>query len=99
MAQNGPISLSLSEDVWNGPALEARATNGPVSLSIPETFRSGVRVETSHGPMSCGAAPCRTAWKDPQRNLMQLNGAADTIRISTENGPVSVGSKKSGRVI
>jgi hypothetical protein len=98
-AQNGPISVSLAEDVWNGPSLEARAVNGPVSLSIPETFRSGVRVETSHGPMSCGIAPCKTAWKDPQRSLMQLNNSADTIKISTENGPVSIGSKKIGKVI
>jgi hypothetical protein len=99
-AQNGPISVNVAGDVWNGSVLEARAVNGPVSLAIPDTFRTGVRVETSHGPMSCGAAPCRNAWSDESRRTMQFNGSQDTIRLSTENGPVSVGNaRKSGRLI
>jgi len=95
-AQNGPISLKLAEDMWNGPRLEARTVNGPVSLNLPETFRSGVRLETSgHSPVHCGIDACRSAWTDATENqrTLQINGS-DTIRLSTENGPVSVGASK-----
>ena len=99
-AQNGPISLDLAGDLWNGSVLEARTVNGPVSVSMADTFHSGVRVETSgHAPVSCAIASCTGAWTDNGR-VIQLNGSQDTIRVSTNNGPVSVhGPRKIGRVI
>jgi hypothetical protein len=93
-AQNGPISLELAGEVWNGSMLEANTVNGPLSISIPENFRSGVRLQTSgHAPLSCKIEACRTAYTDvtrPEQRTIQLNGSADTIRVSTSNGPVSV---------
>jgi hypothetical protein len=89
-AHNGPISLDLAGDVWNGSVLEAKTVNGPVSIAIPDAFRSGVRVETSgHSPVSCAVGACKSAWSDGQ-HILQLNGSSDTIRVSTNNGPVSV---------
>jgi hypothetical protein len=99
-AHNGPISLKLAGEVWNGPKLDARSENGPISLSVPEAFRSGIRVETSgHAPLSCGAEFCRNAWTDAtsDHRVLQLNGAQDTIRVSTNNGPVSVNSGRNGK--
>ena len=88
-AQNGPISLKLGAETWNGAQLEARTINGPLAVSLPENFRSGMRLETSgHTPVSCSAAPCRNAWRDGR--TMQMNGTNDTIRMSTENGPVAI---------
>jgi len=101
-AHNGPISLSLSGDTWNGPRLEAHTDNGPVSLRVADTFRSGVRVETSgHSPISCKANGCQNAWTDASsdRRIIQLNGSQDTIRISTNNGPVSVSGAKNAAQI
>jgi len=93
-AQNGPISLDLAGEVWNGPALDARTVNGPLSISIPENFRSGVRLRTSgNAPLSCKIEACRMAFTDASRSderTIQLNGSADTVRVSTTNGPVSV---------
>ena len=93
-AQNGPISLELSGETWNGPMLDARTVNGPLSISIPENFRSGVRLRTSgSAPLSCKIEACRTALTDasrPEERTIQLNGSADTVRVSTSNGPVSV---------
>jgi hypothetical protein len=93
-AQNGPMSLELTGDAWNGPMLEARTVNGPLSISIPENFRSGVRLRTSgSAPLSCKIDACRTAITDASRSeerTIQLNGSADTVRVSTSNGPVSV---------
>ena len=100
IAHNGPISLKLAGEVWNGPKLEARSENGPISLSVPETFRSGIRVETSgHAPLACAADFCRNAWTDAgsDHRVLQLNGSQDTIRVSTNNGPVSVNGGHRGR--
>jgi Toastrack DUF4097 len=95
-AQNGPISLSLAGEIWNGARLEAHTVNGPVSISIPDTFRSGVRVETAgHSPFSCRIDACRNGFTDG--GTLQLNGSQDTIRVSTRNGPVSVGGGKPNR--
>jgi DUF4097 and DUF4098 domain-containing protein YvlB len=102
-AQNGPIAVKVSGDLWNGNQLEAHTDNGPVSLKISDNFRSGVRVETSgHSPMSCKAAACANASTDLRSNqrVFQMNGSEGTIRISTHNGPISVGGdSKTGRVI
>jgi hypothetical protein len=99
-AQNGPIALDLANDTWNGNQLEARTINGPLALSVPDTFLSGLRVETSgHSPMSCSAAPCRNAWTDASGNgrVLQMNGSSGTVRVSTENGPVSIHSSKKAK--
>jgi hypothetical protein len=92
-AVNGPLSLRLAGDVWNGPRLDASTMNGPVSLTAPDTFRSGVRLETSgQAPFTCKAEMCRSAVTDArsERRTLQMNGGADTVRVSTGNGPVSV---------
>src|ERR1035437_5136600 len=100
---NGPISLKLSGDNWNGPELEARTVNGPIGVALPGTFRSGVRIETAgHSPLSCGLDASRDAHTDATGNhrVLQLNGSSATVRLSTTNGPVSVGgANKSRRVI
>jgi len=93
-AQNGPMSVELTGDSWNGTMLEAQTVNGPLSISIPEHFRSGVRLRTSgNAPLSCKIDACRTGLTDASRSderTIQLNGSADTVRVSTSNGPVSV---------
>jgi DUF4097 and DUF4098 domain-containing protein YvlB len=92
--ENGPISLKLSGESWNGPALEARTVNGPLSAGLPAAFRSGVRIETDgHAPLSCGLDACRDARTDATgaHRVLQLNGSNATVRLSTTNGPMSVG--------
>jgi DUF4097 and DUF4098 domain-containing protein YvlB len=92
-AENGPIALHLGAETWNGSLLEARTINGPLAVHLPDNFRSGMHVETNgHSPIACQAAPCRNAWTDVSRDnrTFQMNGAGDTIRISTENGPVAI---------
>ncbi len=94
-AVNGPLALKISSDVWNGPRLDASTQNGPVSLTAPSTFRSAVRVESSGAaPFSCQAEMCRNAVTSAggERRTMQINSGADTVRVSTGNGPVSVKS-------
>jgi DUF4097 and DUF4098 domain-containing protein YvlB len=97
-AQNGPIAVNLKTETWNGSQLEARTINGPLAISLPENFRSGMRLETSgHSPVSCSAAQCRNAWQDGR--TIQMNGSNDTIRLSTENGPVSVHTERAAKKI
>lgn len=92
-ATNGPLAVRLSGDVWNGSRLDASTVNGPVSLTAPNTFRSAMRVESSGAsPFSCLAEICRNAVTDARRDRrsLQINGSADTVHVSTSNGPVSV---------
>ena len=101
-AHNGPIALELAGDFWNGSLLEAHTINGPVSLVMPETYRSGVRLESAdHTPISCASAACQNAFaggRDGKRTL-QMNGTSDTVRISTNNGPVAISAPGKGRRI
>jgi hypothetical protein len=99
---NGPIALKLANDVWSGPRLEAHTTNGPVSLAVPETFQTAVRVETDgHSPLSCRLSACAHALTDASsdRKMLQINGSSDTVRVSTSNGPVSVGTENRKKII
>jgi hypothetical protein len=92
---NGPMSLRLANDVWSGPRLEAHTTNGPLSVAVPDTFQTAMRVETDgHSPIRCGISACAHALTDTSSGMktLQLNGGSDTVRVSTVNGPVSVGS-------
>jgi hypothetical protein len=97
-ANNGPIALNLPDREWKGSLLEARTNNGPLSVSAPTGFRTGIRVETSgHVPISCGLDACQTARTEGRRffpQTMQINGTSDVIRLSTHNGPVSVGGRE-----
>ena len=95
--QNGPISIELKAQAWNGGKLDARAQNGPVSLRLPKGYQSGV-VLTSKGysPMSCSADVCseaRKTWDDDEKRI-EFGSSSPVIRISTVNGPVSVGSRR-----
>jgi len=94
--QNGPISIELESQSWENGKLEAHANNGPVSLSIPKGYRSGVVVSSDgHAPMSCSADVCneaRKTWDDGEKRIEF--GSNPVIRISTHNGPVSVGSRE-----
>ncbi len=102
-ADNGPISVKVSKAVWNGSLLEARTSNGPMSLVLPESFSSGVRVEsTGRAPMSCRHELCSAAFKNagPGKQTLQMNGSTETIRVITNNGPVSVsGEKKAQKIL
>lgn len=91
--ENGPIAVELSGDAWAGDGLDARAVNGPVSLAIPAGYRSSAVVESrGHSPMRCrgeGCAAARKTWDDDHRRIELGDGPA-LVRLSTENGPVSV---------
>lgn len=93
--ENGPIEVELSGDSWTGDGLDARAVNGPVSLAIPAGYRSGAVVESrGHSPFQCRGEACagaRRTWDDDHRRIELGEGPA-LVRLSTENGPVSVRS-------
>lgn len=100
-AQNGPISVKLGKEVWAGPALDVATVNGPLSLTLPETFQSGIRVETSgHSPMSCSHQACAHAYTNAgSSRVMQINGSSETVKVSTQNGPLSVSGPSKGKKI
>lgn len=90
--QNGPITVSLGEN-WAGSELVADAVNGPLTLRVPSGFKSSFLVESNgHSPVSCHASICgdaRKTWDDDHRRIEYGTGSP-VIRLSTENGPISV---------
>jgi hypothetical protein len=91
--QNGPMSVALSGSNWSGSSLVADTVNGPVSLSVGSGFQSAFLVESrGHSPISCHASVCddaRKTWDDEHRRI-EYGSGTPVIRLSTENGPVSV---------
>jgi hypothetical protein len=90
--RNGPITVSLGAN-WNGSELVAAAVNGPLTLRVPSGFHSSFLVESNgHSPVSCHASICseaRKTWDDEHRRI-EYGSGAPIIRLSTENGPISV---------
>ena len=90
---NGPIAVSLSGVSWTGAGLEARAINGPVSLAVPAGYKSGTLVESlGRSPFQCHGEACngvRRSWDDDHKRL-ELGDGPVIVRLSTENGPVSI---------
>lgn len=95
-AQNGPLSVHLQNSAWTGGELEGRTQNGPVHLDLAGNYSSGVVVATSgRSPVHCGAEACRNArrnWDDDGKTIA-WGGDTPVVRLSTENGPVSIGSR------
>jgi hypothetical protein len=90
--QNGPITVSLGSS-WDGSELVADAVNGPLTLRVPSGFHSSFLVESNgHSPVSCHASICadaRKTWDDEHRRI-EYGSGSPVIRLSTENGPISV---------
>jgi hypothetical protein len=97
--RNGPISVALSGSSWSGSGLDARAVNGPVSLAVPADYRTGTVVQSlGHSPFQCrgeGCAAVRRTWSDDGKKI-ELGDGPVLVRLSTENGPVSVRTGTSG---
>jgi hypothetical protein len=97
VTQNGPLSVNLSGSDWQGTGLEASTQNGPLHLNVPDGYRSGVLVDiTGSGPFSCSNSACRNAQRDwDDNNNRRLRFGSDPnpiVRLTTGNGPVSIGS-------
>ena len=91
--ENGPITVALEGKTWSGAGLTADAGNGPLTLKVPSGYQSSFVVEsTNHAPVSCRASLCdnaRKTWDDEHRRI-EFGSGTPLIRLSTENGPVSV---------
>ena len=87
--QNGPISIELSGRRFDGH-LTAHASNGPLSVSVPDDYTSGVEISSSsHAPWNCSRCGGARDWDD-RAHLLKLGSDPVVVRVSTNNGPVSV---------
>jgi len=93
VTENGPISVALSGASWKGEGLDAKAVNGPVTLAVPAGYASGTLVESlGHSPFHCRGDGCtgmRRTWDDEHKRL-ELGEGPVVVRLSTDNGPVSI---------
>ena len=95
--ENGPIGVSLTGSGWSGDGLDARAVNGPIHVAIPDGYASAALIEaTGHSPWSCSGKSCAEARRvdDDERQSMEFGAGPTVIRVSTENGPVSIATGK-----
>lgn len=94
-AQNGPVTIRLSNSEWQGEGLEASTHNGPISLRVPANYRSGVEVVSEgRSPFSCRICKSeQRTWDDDGTKRVHFGapGAPVVVRVSTVNGPVSIG--------
>ncbi len=94
---NGPLSIELEGRKWEQGSLEGRTQNGPVSVSVEQGYTSGVVVESNgNSPFRCKAEACGQAqrtWDDEVRRV-EIGSKPVVVRLSTENGPVSVQSSR-----
>ena len=95
--QSGPLTVRLEGTSWSGDGLDARTHNGPLSLRLPIAYQGGVDLEmSSHSPFSCKGSICgqsRRGWDDQGRSL-HLAGSPTRVRVTSVNGPVSVGTSR-----
>src|SRR5262249_50155780 len=90
--QNGPISIELSGRRFDGH-LTAHANNGPLSVTVPDNYASGVEISSSHhAPWSCSrsAGGGGTREGDDRERSLRIGSDPVVVRLSTNNGPVSV---------
>ncbi len=91
VAQNGPIGVKLDAATWSGKGLTARTQNGPMSLATPDDLRTGIEVEGSeHSPFSWKSAGRKTSSSWDGDHTVRLGTGPVLVRLSTENGPVTI---------
>ena len=96
--QNGPVSVNLPGRAWTAGSLNASTQNGPLNFDMPSTYESGVEVRMGrHAPFRCNTAACRESgartWDDDGRRVV-LGSGPTAVRLSTVNGPVTIGERE-----
>jgi DUF4097 and DUF4098 domain-containing protein YvlB len=89
---NGPLSISLQGNHWEGSGLEARTTNGPLSISIPDGYNARLEAGTTNGPVSLGF-PITVVGRITRDISTTLGSGGATIRATTTNGPLTIRRK------
>ena len=100
---NGPLSTHLGGARWEGKGLVAETVNGPLKVSLDPRFASGLRVSAAtHAPFRCRAAACAGARRSDSgedgdgERLVEIGPGEPLVRLSTENGPVTISDDASG---
>ena len=73
--------------------LAAVPSSKPIHVAIPDGYASAALIEaTGHSPWSCSGKACSGARRtdDDGRQSMEFGAGPAVIRVSTENGPVSI---------
>jgi hypothetical protein len=89
---NGPLSISLTGNKWDGGGLDARTTNGPLTISVPENYSAHLETGTTNGPVSLGF-PVTVQGRINRDISTDLGQGGATIRAMTTNGPLTLRRK------
>jgi DUF4097 and DUF4098 domain-containing protein YvlB len=95
--RNGPLSVYLAGDRWEGTGLDAETVNGPVVLAIPENYSARLETGTVNGPMSVDFPMTVTIQgRLSQRLNTTLGSGGAPVRVVTTNGPLVI--RRRGRI-
>ena len=90
--QNGPISVEFEGNRWEGE-INGRAKNGPLTIRMPEGFDTALEVKSSRrSPWNCRIAACGDVSSSDEDGIrtLRVGSGSPTVRLSTQNGPVSL---------
>src|SRR5215510_6644249 len=94
---NGGLHIELAGTRWEGEALDVKTTNGGVNLIMPDNYSAHLETATVNGNVSFGFpvnVPRNERGRIPKSINVDLGSGGPTIRATTTNGGVRVGSGK-----
>jgi hypothetical protein len=94
---NGGLTIELAGTRWDGEALDVKTTNGGVNLIMPDNYSAHLETATVNGNVSFGFpvnVQPNERGRMPKSINVDLGSGGPTIRATTTNGGVRVGSGK-----
>lgn len=94
---NGGLHIELAGTRWDGEKLDVKTTNGGVNLILPDNYSAHLETSTVNGNVSFGFpvnVQPNERGRMPKNISVDLGSGGPTIRATTTNGGVRVGTGK-----
>jgi hypothetical protein len=88
---NGGVDVRMTEDKWDGPALEVRTVNGGISLSLPSNLSAELDARAVNGGIHVDYPITVSGLISSRRELRGTIGSGGPrIRASATNGGITI---------
>lgn len=89
-SENGSVDVTLEGPRLDGEGLDVESENGSVDVHVPATFAAHLDARSETGSMAVDFPVAVQGRLDPHHITTDIGGGGPTIRISSENGSVSI---------
>ena len=89
--QNGGVHIELTGSRWEGEGMDVETTNGGVHLALPASYSAHLETSTVNGGVK-NDYPMTVTGKIGKQLSANLGSGGPTIRVTTTNGGVTIGS-------